>query len=110
MASDLQVTNPSSVQPLDRQRLARVVELLSASFADEPNFLDLFPPPRERAKALPRLLTALCRDASRHGRIDEARRGGQLAGVAVWLAPGAYPPDARRQVRLAPTMFRPAAT
>lgn len=106
MTTNWHVTDPGSVAPLDRQRLARLVDLLSASFADEPNFVNLFPRPRARARALPRLFTALCRDASSHGRIDEAWQGDRLGGVAVWLAPGAYPLDARRQARLAPTMLR----
>lgn len=106
MTTDPHVLRSSPTQPLPPHHLDDAVTVLAASFADEPNFLDLFPDPRVRARALPRLFAALCRDAADHGRIDAAWHRHRLVGVSVWLAPGAFPLDGRRQVRLAPTMAR----
>lgn len=106
MNTDLHVSTLSSAAPPSAHERAEAVELLAAGFADGPNFTDLFPAPAARGRALPHLFGGLLRDASRHGRIDLARRTGELVAVAVWFDPWAYPPSAGRQARMLPTLAR----
>lgn len=104
MSTALHVSSLNSATPFTLPPVDEAVALLSASFADEPNFVDLFPHPGARARALPHVFTGLWRDASKHGRIDLAWQADELVGVAVWLAPWAYPPSPARQARLVPAL------
>jgi GNAT superfamily N-acetyltransferase len=84
----------------------QVVELLARSFYRQPHFVDLFPDPQVRARALPAVFAALCRDARRHGRIDLATCDGELAGVAVWYPPWSYPLSTSRKLLALPDIVR----
>jgi GNAT superfamily N-acetyltransferase len=95
---------------LPGERLDEAASLLACGSHDNPNFVDLFPEERARSRALPRMFAAGLRDALGFGHVYAAMRGvegaitDQLAGVAVWLPPGAFPLSAARQLRALPGM------
>jgi ribosomal protein S18 acetylase RimI-like enzyme len=95
---------------LPRERLDEAAGLLARSFNSNLNFVNLFPNEGARSRALPRLFAAGLRDAVSFGHVYAAMRGvegatrGELAGVAVWLPPGAFPLSAARQLRALPGM------
>ncbi len=95
---------------LPGDRLAKAAGVLARSFHTNPNFVDLFPDERARSRALPRMFAAGLRDALGFGYVYAATRGvegatrDELAGVAVWLPPGAFPLSTARQLRALPGM------
>ncbi len=91
---------------LPGERLEEAAGVLARSFQANPNFVHLFPDERARARALLNVQRACLRDALDFGRVYAASSGGELAGVAAWLPPGAFPLPPRRQLRLAPDMLR----
>ena len=98
------------VSGLPAERQGAAAGLLAHSFHTYPNFVDLFPDESARSRALPRKFAAGLRDASGLGHVYAAVRGvegatrDKLAGVAVWLLPGAFPPSAARRLRALPGM------
>jgi ribosomal protein S18 acetylase RimI-like enzyme len=80
--------------------------LLARSFLDEPNLVHLLPDVRVRARALPLMFRASCRDALRLGHLYGAFEEGVLLGVAVWTPPGGFPLSLPRQLRAAPQGLR----
>lgn len=99
------ITEPSERTSEARTR-RQTIELLARSFQHQPHFVDLFPDPGVRARALPHVFAALYRDALAHGRIDVATRDGELVGVAAWYPPRTYPLSARRQLAALPDIAR----
>jgi GNAT superfamily N-acetyltransferase len=95
---------------LSRERLGEAAGLLARCFHTNPNFVDLFPEEGARSRTLPRMFAAGLRDALGFGHVYAATRqagnsiGDELAGVAVWLPPGAFPLSATRQLRALPGM------
>ena len=95
---------------LPGNRLGEAAGILARSFHTNPNFVDLFPDERARSHALPRMFAAGLRDALGFGCVYAAVRGvkgaarGEVAGVAVWLPPGAFPLSMVRQLRALPDM------
>ena len=91
-------------------RLGEAAGVLARVFHDNPNFVDLFPAERVRARALGRLQTAGLRDALGFGHVYAAVRGPmgsgseELVGVAAWLPPGGFPLSPWRKVRALPDM------
>ncbi|MDQ4069948.1 MAG: GNAT family N-acetyltransferase [Actinomycetota bacterium] len=80
-------------------------EVLVASHADYPAFRAVFPNPDQRRRALAPFLGATVRDALGAGVVHGARLDGVLAGVAVWLPPGATPLPPARKLRMMPAML-----
>lgn len=80
--------------------------VLVSSFHEQPHFVDLFPEPTVRTRALPHVFAALLADARQHGRIETISSNGTLTGVAVWYPPDAYPLSVGRQLRALPAMLR----
>ena len=95
---------------LPGERLGEAAGLLARCFHANPNFTDLFPNDRARARALPRMFAAGLQDALGFGHVYAAVRksgnaaGEELAGVAAWLPPGEFPLSATRQLRALPHM------
>lgn len=87
----------------------QAARLLTRSFREEPNFVDLFPDADARRRALPHVFGSLLRDATLNGRVYTAARDGELLGVAVWLPPGAFPLTIGRMARTLPDAVRMAA-
>ena len=92
------------------EHLGEAAGLLARCFHANPNFVDLFPGSLARSRALPRMFAASLRDAFGFGHVYAATRGvegatrDELAGVAVWLPPGAFPLSPLRQLRALPDM------
>lgn len=93
---------------LDEIEAAR--HLLARSFHGQPHFVDLFPSPLRRERALPHVFGAVLADAATHGRIDTAKVDGRLSGVAIWYPPRHYPLSPIRQLRALPAGLRMALT
>ena len=92
------------VERLGRGELGPAVALLARAFADDPVLTHLV-----RPAEVGLVLGALCRDAAAAGLVEAVRADGGLAGVAVWLPPGAHPPSPAREGRLLPHWARLAA-
>jgi hypothetical protein len=60
---------------LPRERLGEAAAVLARAFHENPNFMDLFPDERVRARALGPLQTASLRDALGFGHVYAAARG-----------------------------------
>ncbi len=92
------------------EHLGEAAGLLARCFRANPNFVDLFPGSLARSRALPRMFAAGLRDAFGFGHVYAATREvegatrDELAGVAVWLPPGAFPLSTARQLRALPGM------
>ncbi len=67
------------------------VATLARAFHDDPLFNFLVPDPLRQARANITLLQPLVVDARGFGEVWVAKAGSKVAGVAVWLPPGAYP-------------------
>jgi GNAT superfamily N-acetyltransferase len=76
--------------------------LLARSHRHDPAFSAVYGDPGLRITALTMVFEQWCRDALAFGRVDAMHVGDRLAGIAVWLPPGAFPPSARRQLRFLP--------
>lgn len=98
------------VTGLSAERPGGAAGLLAHSFHTNPNFVDLFPDESAPSRALPRTFAAGLRHASGLGHVYAAMQGvegatrDKLAGAAVWLPPGAFPPSAARRLRALPGM------
>lgn len=92
------------VDPLDRADLGAATAVLVEAFADDPLLVFLWGPAPVRALRI--ALGELTRDALAAGTVLGARVDGALAGVAVWLPPGAHPAAAARQLRQLPAWTR----
>ncbi len=88
----------------DPTEAAAAARVLCRSHAEYPAFRHLFPDRVQRLRVLRPFLTATCRDAARHGRLDVARIGGDIAGAALWMPPGAWPATAARKLRMTPAL------
>ena len=81
-------------------------EAIAAGHADYPAFRHVFPDPRRRARALRPFFETTIRDAVPFGNVFAATAGSQVAAVAVWLPPGAFPWTTWRKVRATPAFMR----
>jgi hypothetical protein len=81
---------------LPGERLGEAAGLLARCFHANANFADLFPADGARSRTLPRMFAAGLRDALGFGHVYATTRKAwnsteeELAGVAVWLPPGAF--------------------
>jgi ribosomal protein S18 acetylase RimI-like enzyme len=97
-----------ALERLGPGELDAAAALLARAFSDDPVLSFLLGPGREGELRL--IFGALSRDASRFGEVAGVRADGALAGVAVWLAPGAHPLSLRRELRALPDWGRLART
>jgi ribosomal protein S18 acetylase RimI-like enzyme len=93
-----------TVAELGAGDLPAATDVLVDAFADDPLLVFLLGPSPRRALRI--ALGELARDALGPGEVVGARVGGELAGVAVWLGPGAHPPSLARQLRHLPAWAR----
>jgi hypothetical protein len=107
----IELTNENlRVVGLPGERLREAAGVLARSFHTNPNFVDFFPDEVARSRALSRMFAAGLRDALGFGHVYAATRAvesatrGELAGVAVWLLPGAFPLSTVRQLLALPAM------
>ena len=88
----------AGARPIARADRRAAVAALVAAFWDYPETLHLLPDERRRRLVLPRYLAGDCADSQPHDTLLGVTVEGELAGVAAWLPPGAYPIPAGRQV------------
>ena len=74
---------------LRTEQIERIAEVLARAFWSDPQMLWLLPDEADRARLLPWLMTTSIRFSLRAG---EAWTTPDLAGLALWLPPGARPP------------------
>lgn len=92
-------------QTLGPDRVGEAVALMARAFHDEVHFRIIFP--RRRLYCLTRVMGRCLADGLAQGRVDAVHTDrGHLAGVAVWLAPGAWPVNLRRRLRHLPDIAR----
>jgi hypothetical protein len=90
------------VRTFDIERMApgeerTAIATLARAFYDDPLFNFLVPDHLSQTRAALTFMRSLVVDARESGEIWVARAGARLAGVAVWLPPGAYPRGPRRE-------------
>lgn len=81
-------------------------DALTSGHRDYPAFRHVFPDPRRRVRALRPFFEATVRDAVPFGRVLAVAQGDELAAVAVWLPPGAFPWTWRRKLRATGAFLR----
>jgi ribosomal protein S18 acetylase RimI-like enzyme len=74
------------------------VDVLARSLYDSPHFVDIFPADAVRAVGVARVCELGLRDALPHRHVYVATDNGTVAGAAVWLPPGRFPPTFGRQL------------
>jgi GNAT superfamily N-acetyltransferase len=94
-----------TIERLAKPDLAEAAGILAAALHDEPGFASVIPDPARRAGVMKVLLQILVRDAFPLGNVSVARVDGQVAGTAIWYAPGDFPMTTLRQARLFPAML-----
>ena len=97
------------VTVLEPRWAAAAGRAFAASHAEYPAFRSVFSDPARRAVALQRFFAVTVRDAARLGTAVAVLDGVTVLGAAVWLAPGAFPWSARRQLVAAPGLAGVAA-
>lgn len=93
-------------EALRARDVGEAAEVLVASHADYPAFRAVFPDPARRERALRPFFRGTIADAVRAGVVEGERVDGRLAGVAVWLPPGAAALDTRRKLAMFPALLR----
>ncbi|HEX7135363.1 MAG TPA: GNAT family N-acetyltransferase [Iamia sp.] len=89
----------------------RLVNVLSAAFADDPVFTWIEPDPTRRAAILPATFGAFAAAFARHETTDLVRIDGAAAGAALWAPPGVEPvhPDDADLIGEAMGVYTPEA-
>jgi GNAT superfamily N-acetyltransferase len=86
-----------------------VIAALARAFYDDPLFGFFVPNLLKQMKSLISFMSSGVKDARAFGDLWVAHADGKIASAAVWLPPGAYPRNARRElmtyVRTMPTLF-----
>lgn len=90
---------------LDPGRLDEAARVLTAALIDEPGFASIYPDVAVRRPVMERLMAMPARDALRFRTVWAATIGDEIAGVAVWLPPGAFPPSFGRSLHLLPALL-----
>ncbi len=88
-----------AVTPLQYAQIRVAAEVLARAFDDSPIMQYLLPKPRARIIGMRAFFIAGLVDAHKHGEAWVATVDGDVAGAAVWLPPGSYPPGSGRQAR-----------
>ncbi len=87
------------VTPLQFAQIRVAAEVLARAFDDSPIMQYLLPKPRARIIGMRAFFIAGLVDAHKHGEAWVATVDDAVAGAAVWLPPGSYPPGSGRQAR-----------
>lgn len=87
------------IVPLQFAQIRVAAEVLARAFDDSPIMRYLLPKERARTIGMRAFFIAGLVDAHKHGEAWVAIVDGNVAGAAVWLPPGSYPPNSRRQAR-----------
>ena len=87
------------VVPLQFAQIRVTAEVLARAFDDSPIMRYLLPKERARTIGMRAFFIAGLVDAHKHGEAWGAIVDGEIVGAGVWLPPGSYPPNSRRQTR-----------
>jgi len=90
---------------LDPARIGEVARVLATSLIDEPGFAAIYPDRATRCLVMESLMRLPISDSAPFGTVWVATDGDEIAGAAVWLPPGAFPPTAWRGIRMLPKLF-----
>lgn len=95
-----------TVRPLGAAETSDAMHLAARAFAEDPLFRYVYPNPSRRVTGFAREHAAYVRHYYRpYGLCEVAEHSGVLAGLALWLPPGAEPP-AWRDLMTLPTLAR----
>lgn len=89
---------PFDIDRIQRSEQPAAIVALARAFHDDPLFNFLVPDPLSQARAMLTFIGSRVADAAPLGEVWVARNDASIAGVAVWLPPGAYPRGARREL------------
>ena len=92
--------------PLPQQLRADAATVLAEALMVEPGFAYIFLDTDDRREALSAIARAIIGTATRANTCWAAIENGAVVGVAVWAAPGAYPPSRLEQIRQLPSIVR----
>jgi GNAT superfamily N-acetyltransferase len=87
------------VQPIAFAQIRVTAEVLARAFDDSPIMTYLLPRDRARTIGMRAFFIGGLVDAYKHGEAWVVTVDGEIAGGAIWLSPGSYPPGIGRQVR-----------
>jgi GNAT superfamily N-acetyltransferase len=103
------VTGVAQVRPLQRDERGTAARVLADALLDDPAWVSVVPDRQARRRALSALTGVALRTSAGASRAAVGADGDVL-GVAVWQAPGDYPPGRLRTLRTAapalPSMLR----
>ena len=95
-----------TVRPLQSDEVPEAAALAARAFFDDPLFTFVYPDPERRLDGFAREHRAYIRQAYvPYGVNDVAEADGALAGLALWMPPGASPPW-WREIPMASVLFR----
>lgn len=93
------------VRPPNKADVKRLAAVLGRAFHDDPVMSWILSDDARRAKALPRLFSAITRHHFLAGGGAElAVRGGEIGAAALWDGPGRWKQTPREELRMLPTM------
>jgi GNAT superfamily N-acetyltransferase len=92
-----------AIRDLGREHCRLAGAVLARSHDGDPAFGTVYRDPAVRSRALTLVFEQWCLDGLEFGRVDGLHVGERLAGAAVWLPPGAFPPSVGRQLRVVPS-------
>jgi ribosomal protein S18 acetylase RimI-like enzyme len=101
-----------SIRSATSADIAPLAAVLARSFYDDPPFAWVLPDPRSRMVRLERIFATILRaeisghGISGHDAVDVAVSGDRLAGGAIWMPPGGWPPGIREQLVTLPSYLR----
>lgn len=89
----------AAIAPLAFSQIRLTSEALARAFDDSPIVQYLIPKDRPRTIGLRAMFNAALIDAYHHGEAWVATDDGTIVGGGIWLPPGSFPPNPRRQTR-----------
>lgn len=93
------------LRQLGRRDLRAARRVLGAAFVDYPSYVALFPGRWARRRLVARSMAATARDCLVLGTVTGAFVGDELAGIACWYRPGAFPVSLARDLLALPRLL-----
>jgi ribosomal protein S18 acetylase RimI-like enzyme len=97
------VTSLRVVRPVVSADLQGAVGVMARAFHDDPAMAWIFPDEALRRRRLPPFFASAIRGHMRQGNTEVMMTGEQVLGCAIWLAPGTWRPQLRRQLVALPS-------
>ena len=97
----------NSVRPATVGDIAPLATMLARAFYDDPPFVWVLPDPGTRLARLERIFAIMLRgEIPGRDAVEVAWIGDRIAGGAIWLPPGSWPPGIREQLVGLPRYLR----